>query len=86
MKHMKLKFLGTGSTLGVPIWNCDCETCTSNDKKNKRYRPSLMVEIDNKIIIIDFGQDFRTQLIENNIKKIDYAFLTHAHADHKDRF
>ena len=79
---MKLKFLGTGSALGVPIWSCNCNTCTSTDKKNKRYRSSFMVEINNKIIIIDFGQDFRIQLIENNIKKIDYAFLTHPHIDH----
>lgn len=80
---MKIKFLGTGGVIGVPVWNCDCKTCKSTDKKNKRYRSSLMVEIDDKIIIIDFGQDFRNQLIENNIKKIDYAFLTHAHRDHK---
>ncbi len=79
---MKIKFLGTGGVLGVPVWNCDCKACTSKDKKNKRYRSSLMVEIDDKVIIIDFGQDFRNQLIENNIKKIDYAFLTHAHRDH----
>lgn len=79
---MKIKFLGTGGVLGVPVWNCNCKTCESTDEKNKRYRSSLMVEIEDKIIIIDFGQDFRNQLIENNIKKIDYAFLTHAHRDH----
>ena len=79
---MKIKFLGTGGVLGVPVWNCDCKICKSTDKKNKRYRSSLLVEIDEKIIIIDFGQDFRNQLIENNIKKVDYAFLTHAHRDH----
>ena len=79
---MKIKFLGTGGVLGVPVWNCNCKTCKSTDKRNKRYRASLMVEIDGKIIIIDIGQDFRNQLIENNIKKINYAFLTHAHRDH----
>ena len=79
---MKIKFLGTGGVMGVPVWNCNCKTCKSTDKKNKRYRSSLMVEIRDKVVIIDFGQDFRNQLMENNIKKIDYAFLTHAHRDH----
>lgn len=79
---MKIKFLGTGGVLGVPVWNCSCKTCKSTDKRNKRYRSSLMVEIDERIVVIDFGQDFRNQLIENNIKNIDYAFLTHAHRDH----
>lgn len=79
---MKIKFLGTGGVMGVPVWNCDCKTCTSEDKKNKRYRSSIMVEIEDKVVVIDFGQDFRNQLIDNNIKKIDYAFLTHAHRDH----
>lgn len=77
-----IKFLGTGTVMGVPIWNCECDVCKSTDKKDKRYRSSLLVKINDKNIIIDFGQDFRNQLIENNIKKIDYTFLTHAHRDH----
>ncbi len=79
---ISIKFLGTGTVMGVPIWNCECDVCKSTDKKDKRYRSSLLVKINDKNIIIDFGQDFRNQLIENNIKKIDYAFLTHAHRDH----
>lgn len=79
---MKIKFLGTGSTLGIPVWNCNCKVCTSENKKNKRYRSSLLVQTEDKNILIDFGQDCRTQLIKNNIKHIDYAFLTHAHLDH----
>lgn len=79
---ISIKFLGTGSVMGVPIWNCNCDVCKSADKKDKRYRSSLLVKINDKNIIIDFGQDFRSQLIENNIQKIDYAFLTHAHRDH----
>lgn len=80
--NVSIKFLGTGSVMGVPIWNCNCDVCKSNDKKDKRYRSSLLIKINDKNIIIDFGQDFRSQLIDNNIKKIDYAFLTHAHRDH----
>lgn len=79
---ISIKFLGTGTVLGVPIWNCECAVCKSTDTKDKRYRSSILVKINNKNIIIDFGQDFRNQLIENKIKKIDYAFLTHAHRDH----
>lgn len=79
---VSIEFLGTGTVMGVPIWNCECDVCKSTDKKDKRYRSSLLVKINDKNIIIDFGQDFRNQLIQNNIKKIDYAFLTHAHRDH----
>lgn len=80
--NVSIKFLGTGSVMGVPIWNCNCSVCKSTDKRDKRYRSSMLVMINDKNIIIDFGQDFRSQLIENNIPKIDYAFLTHAHRDH----
>lgn len=79
---VSIKFLGTGSVMGVPIWNCNCDVCTSTDKKDKRYRSSLLVKINDKNIIIDFGQDFRSQLIENKIQKINYALLTHNHRDH----
>lgn len=79
---VSIKFLGTGTVMGVPIWNCECDVCKSTDKKDKRYRSSILVKINDKNIIIDFGQDFRNQLIKNNIKRIDYAFLTHSHRDH----
>ncbi|MFV0626545.1 MAG: MBL fold metallo-hydrolase [Alphaproteobacteria bacterium] len=78
---IKLKFLGTG---GVPQWNCNCKTCLNSNSKNKRFRSSLFVEVDDVHILIDFGQDCRQQLLQNKIKKIDYAFLTHAHGDHKN--
>ena len=79
---MEIIFLGTGAVMGVPIWNCKCNVCISKNPKDKRFRSSVLVKIDNKNIIIDFGQDFRTQLLNNNIEKIDYAFLTHQHRDH----
>ncbi len=83
---MKLKFLGTGGALGVPIWNCNCPVCRSKDPKDKRLRPSLLVQIRNKNILIDFGQDLRTQLIKYRIRKLDYALLTHSHSDHINGF
>ena len=79
---MKIKFLGTGGVYGVPVWNCDCKVCTSTNKKDKRLRSVLFVQIDGKNIAVDFGPDFRAQLLRNNIKKLDYVFLTHAHGDH----
>lgn len=83
---MKITFLGTGSVHGIPVWNCNCSTCLSDDPKDKRLRCSLLVEIDGTIIVIDFGPDFRHQLLKYNVKKIDYAFLTHAHGDHMNGY
>ena len=79
---MKIKFLGTSGVQGIPVWNCNCNVCTSENSKNKRRRPVLLVEINDITMVIDFGQDFRQQLIDNGIKKIDYALLTHVHGDH----
>jgi phosphoribosyl 1,2-cyclic phosphate phosphodiesterase len=83
---MKIKFLGTGGAFGVPIWNCDCNICKSKNPKNKRLRSSLFIQIDNKNILIDFGPDIRKQLLNYKIKRLDYAFLTHAHSDHMNGF
>lgn len=83
---MKIKFLGTGGVCGVPIWNCDCEVCKSKNPKDNRLRSSLFVQINDKNIVIDFGPDFRQQLLNNKIKKLDYVFLTHAHGDHMNGY
>lgn len=83
---MKIKFLGTGGAIGTPVWSCSCPTCTSKNKKNKRFRSSILVTIGNKNILIDFGQDLAQQLLKNKIKKLDYAFLTHNHADHANGY
>ena len=79
---MKITFLGTSGVFNLPMWGCDCKTCTSDGPKNMRSRPVLMVEINDKTIIIDFGNDFTHQLKKHNVKKIDHVFLTHAHRDH----
>jgi len=78
----KIKFLGTGGVFGIPYWNCDCEVCKSVNLKDKRLRSSLLVTLKDKNILIDFGPDCRYQLLKYNVKKLDYAFLTHAHGDH----
>ena len=83
---VKIKFLGTGGVCGVPEWNCDCDVCKSKDPKDKRLRTSLFVQIGEKNLVIDFGPDFRTQLLTNKIRRLDHAFLTHAHGDHMNGY
>jgi len=80
---MKLTFLGTGTSHGVPVIGCDCKVCKSTDKKNNRYRSSVLITTnENKNILIDIGPEFRIQALENHIKHIDTVLLTHSHADH----
>lgn len=79
---MKITFLGTGGMSAVPVWNCDCPVCQSKDLRDKRTNASLLVEIEQKNILIDFGPSFRQQMLTHQIKHLDYALLTHHHADH----
>ena len=79
---MKLLFLGTGTSTGIPQIGCSCEVCQSVNPKDKRLRTSLLVTINNKNILIDCGPDFRQQMLSNNIKNLDAVLLTHHHYDH----
>lgn len=79
---MKITFLGTGTSLGVPIVGCPCPVCQSADPKDKRFRSSVYVEVDGKNIVIDTGPDFRTQLLQNSIHRVDAILITHQHRDH----
>jgi len=79
---MKIKFLGTGTSHGVPLIGCNCETCSSDNPKNKRYRTSIFISKDNTDILIDTPPEFRLRAIEYKIKKIDAILFTHAHMDH----
>ncbi|MFW6281492.1 MAG: MBL fold metallo-hydrolase [bacterium] len=79
---MQIKFLGTGTSHGVPLIGCKCKTCTSDNHKNYRTRSSLFIRNQNTSIIIDTAQEFRLQLLHNNINKVDAIFYTHPHADH----
>lgn len=80
---MKLIFLGTGTSIGVPAIGCDCEVCKSNDIHDKRLRASAMIETDEGLrILIDCGPDFRQQILKQPFGKIDAVLITHIHYDH----
>ena len=80
---MKLLFLGTGTSHGIPVIACDCAVCNSSDPHDKRLRCSAYVTTkDNKHILLDCGPEFRIQALENHIKEVDALLLTHSHADH----
>lgn len=75
-------FLGTGASMGIPVVGCHCPVCTSDSPCNKRMRPSGLITIENKKILIDAGPDFRFQALQHHIDHIDGLLLTHAHHDH----
>ncbi len=79
---MKITFLGTGTSQGVPVIACDCATCRSEDPHDKRLRTSLMVEADGTTLIFDAGPDFRQQMLRENVTRLDAIILTHEHKDH----
>jgi phosphoribosyl 1,2-cyclic phosphate phosphodiesterase len=79
---MKVTFLGTGTSTGVPVVACNCEVCSSDDPRDKRYRSSVMLTRGNSNIIIDCGPDFRIQMLKHKVKDIDAVLFTHAHRDH----
>ncbi len=79
---MKVLFLGTGTSQGVPMANCNCHVCLSPDIRDKRLRPSVLVEVNSFRILIDAGPDLRLQLIKYRIDDIDAILLTHYHMDH----
>lgn len=79
---MKLTFLGTGTSTGVPSIACDCETCTSDDPRDKRLRVSVIVEHAGRTVLVDTSSDFRQQALRYGLKHLDAVLITHCHADH----
>ena len=79
---MKLTFLGTGTSCGVPTIGCQCHTCTSPDPHDKRLRCSALVETEQTRLLIDCGPDFREQIMPHPFRRIDGILITHAHYDH----
>jgi len=79
---LKITFLGTGTSTGVPVVACNCDVCTSADARDKRYRTSVMINRADSNIIIDCGPDFRIQMLKHKVENIDAVVFTHAHRDH----
>ena len=79
---LKITFLGTGTSTGIPMIACECPVCTSTDKKDKRLRSSIMVESENTRFVVDTTPDFRYQMLRRNVKRLDAVLFTHPHKDH----
>ena len=79
---MKLTFLGTGTSQGVPVIGCLCEVCRSTDRRDNRLRTSAMVECGDVRLVIDAGPDFRQQMLHQPFRRLDGVLLTHIHYDH----
>jgi phosphoribosyl 1,2-cyclic phosphate phosphodiesterase len=79
---MKLTFLGTGTSTGVPSIGCECETCLSEDPRDKRLRVSVLIEHGDKKVLVDTSIDFRQQALRAGIRHLDAVLITHCHVDH----
>lgn len=79
---MKVTFLGTGTSQGVPVIGCTCEVCRSLDFRDKRLRTSILIEVAEQTFVIDTGPDFRQQMLREQVRRIDAVIFTHAHRDH----
>ena len=82
----ELTFLGTGTSVGIPMIGCDCETCRSDDPRDKRLRCSVHIRTPECEFIVDTGPDFRTQCLRENIRRVDAVIYTHPHMDHLTGF
>ncbi|KGE13273.1 MBL fold metallo-hydrolase [Sphingobacterium deserti] len=79
---MRVTFLGTGTSQGVPVIACQCAVCQSKDTKDKRLRTSIYIEIDHLHIVVDTGPDFRYQMLRQDVRYLDAVLITHSHKDH----
>lgn len=79
---LRITVLGSGTSLGVPMIACRCKVCTSGNPKDNRLRPSVLIQVGNKSLVIDIGPDFRMQMLNNDIRHIDGVLMTHSHRDH----
>src|SRR5260370_26362546 len=79
---LRITVLGSGTSLGVPTIGCHCEVCSSNDPRDNRLRPSILVRYGGRNVLIDTTPDFRAQALRAKINRLDAILFTHEHADH----
>jgi phosphoribosyl 1,2-cyclic phosphate phosphodiesterase len=79
---LKVTFLGTGTSQGVPVIGCACAVCRSPDPRDNRLRSSVMLEQDGRVAVIDSGPDFRQQMLRAGVRRLDALVFTHSHKDH----
>jgi phosphoribosyl 1,2-cyclic phosphate phosphodiesterase len=79
---LKITFLGTGTSSGVPMIGCQCDVCTSANKKDKRLRSSILVQSSTTTLVVDTTPDFRYQMLRAEVKNLDAVLFTHPHKDH----
>ena len=79
---IRVTMLGSGTSTGVPVINCPCKVCTSDDPRNRRWRPGLKLEIGNSVVLVDTPTDLREQALRFGVPRVDAVLFTHAHADH----
>jgi len=79
---VRLTFLGTGTSFGVPQIGCHCRTCTSPDPRDRRTRTAALLEVGRSLILIDTPPELRLQLVAAGVDRVDAVLYTHAHADH----
>jgi phosphoribosyl 1,2-cyclic phosphate phosphodiesterase len=80
---VRVLFLGTGTSHGVPMIGCDCTVCRSSDPHDKRSRPSIYVSLDDDVrVLVDATPDLRSQALAHDVRRVDALLVTHAHADH----
>ncbi|MEJ5056036.1 MBL fold metallo-hydrolase [Sphingobacterium sp. MYb382] len=79
---MKVTFLGTGTSQGVPVIACHCAVCQSTDPKDNRLRSAVLIEYDDQTLVVDTGPDFRYQMLRAKVQHLDAILITHSHKDH----
>jgi len=82
MTAIKITFLGTGTSQGVPLIACQCNVCKSDDPRDKRLRSSVLIQVKDKNFVIDTGPDFRQQMLRENVRHLNAVIFTHEHKDH----